>query len=263
MYQTNPPQPAQHTLPTMYDLPSEDPEESGLPDLFHLTQPRLLDETCRPLTDPPTPILTASDLNLYYDPNHPRWYKRPDWFMVLGKSPAQTQSEMHLSYVIWQEGTVPFLVIELLSPGTEAEDLGQTLREINTPPTKWQVYEQILRIPYYATFDRYQNQFRLWRLVATRYEVVDLPEQRIWFEELTLGLGVWQGAYQGTTGLWLRWYDQSQNWISTSTEQLQLECQRADQERQRADQEHQRADQERQRADQLAAKLRELGIDSL
>ena len=32
-------------LPTMYDLPSEDPEEPGLPDIFHGLQPQLLDET--------------------------------------------------------------------------------------------------------------------------------------------------------------------------------------------------------------------------
>ncbi len=33
--------PPQQTLPTMYDLPSEDPEETGLPDEFHLLQPEL------------------------------------------------------------------------------------------------------------------------------------------------------------------------------------------------------------------------------
>jgi hypothetical protein len=39
MYQSNPPLPPKETLPTMYDLPSEDPEEPGLPDEFHLLQP--------------------------------------------------------------------------------------------------------------------------------------------------------------------------------------------------------------------------------
>ena len=33
--QTMPPRPAKETLPTMYDLPSEFPEEPGLPDEFH------------------------------------------------------------------------------------------------------------------------------------------------------------------------------------------------------------------------------------
>ena len=34
-------------LPTMYDLPSEDPEEPGLPDEFHIYQPQLLRDTFR------------------------------------------------------------------------------------------------------------------------------------------------------------------------------------------------------------------------
>ncbi|MBE9219885.1 hypothetical protein [Dolichospermum flos-aquae] len=38
MYQTDPPPSPQEVLPTMYDLKSEDPEEKGLPDQFHLLQ---------------------------------------------------------------------------------------------------------------------------------------------------------------------------------------------------------------------------------
>jgi len=45
---------------------------------------------------------------------------------VVGVPRAQTQQDLRLSYVIWIEGVVPFLVVELLSPGTESEDLGQT-----------------------------------------------------------------------------------------------------------------------------------------
>ena len=54
----------------MYDLPSEDPEEPGLPDEFHEFQPELLRLTCRPANHPPEQIFIATDLNLYYDSNH-------------------------------------------------------------------------------------------------------------------------------------------------------------------------------------------------
>jgi Uma2 family endonuclease len=193
-------------------------------------------------------------LNLYYDSRHPLWYKRPDWFLVLGASPARRQEDLRLSYVTWQEVIVPFLVVELLSPGTEAEDLGQTLREVKQPPTKWQVYEQLLRIPYYVVFDRYENQLRAFQLVATRYEPLTLEDQRFWFTEIQLGLGVWQGSYRSTEGLWLRWYDTAGNWLSLPSEQLQ-------QAQQRAESAEQWAEQERQRAERLAAQLRQLGID--
>ncbi|OBQ33610.1 MAG: hypothetical protein AN487_20005, partial [Anabaena sp. CRKS33] len=36
------PRPVWETMPTMYDLPSENPEEPGLPDEFHDFQPQLL-----------------------------------------------------------------------------------------------------------------------------------------------------------------------------------------------------------------------------
>jgi hypothetical protein len=117
MYQNNP----VNTLPTMYDLPSEDPEEMGLPsaegvslevsssacparDKFHYLQPNLLAETCLPAAEE---FFIGVDLNLYYDVEHTGWYKRPDWFLVLGRSDSPEQSELRLSYLIWQEYIAP------------------------------------------------------------------------------------------------------------------------------------------------------------
>ncbi len=237
MYQTDPPRPPKETLPTMYDLPSEYPEDSGLPDEFHLFQPQLLRETFCPPNYPAEEVFVATDLNLYYDLRHTLWYKRPDWFAAVGVSRLYEQQNLRLSYVIWQEGVAPFVVIELLSPGTEKEDLGQTLREINQPPTKWEVYERILRVPYYIVFDRYTDKLQAFQLVADRYSELDLTTPRVWMPGLELGLGLWQGSYQGIERLWLRWYDASGNWLPTPLER------------------------ESQRANRLAAQLRELGVN--
>jgi Uma2 family endonuclease len=152
----------------MYDLPSEDPEEPGLPDDFHYYQPQLLRETFCPPDYPPEQIYVATDLNLYYDLHHSTWYKRPDWFAVLGVPRFYEGRELRYSYVIWQEEVSPFLVVELLSEGTEAEDLGQTMRDIKQPPTKWQVYEQILQIPYYIIFSRRSNEWQVFHWQAGR-----------------------------------------------------------------------------------------------
>lgn len=247
MYQVDPPLPPKEVLPTMYDLKSEDPKEPGLPDEFHDFQPQLLRETFHPPNYRPDEVFVASDLNLYYDIRHYEWYKRPDWFGVVGNSRLYEDRDLRLSYVIWQEGVSPFVVVELLSPGTEKEDLGQTLRTVDEPPTKWQVYEQILRVPYYIVFDRYTDILRVFMLQADRYMEMNLEDTRIWMPSLKLGLGLWQGTYQGIERLWLRWYDAKENWISTSGEEVL--------------QERQRAEQERLRADRLAARLRELGIN--
>jgi hypothetical protein len=146
---------------------------------------------------------------------------------------ADRQEDLRWSYVMWQEFVSPFLVVELLSPGTEAEDLGSKVRELGKPPTKWEVYERILRVPFYIVFDRYDNQLRVFGLANGRYQAIDVsgPEPRVWFDELELGLGVWQGAYQGIEGKWLRWYDASSYWIPTQVEARSLAETQAETER--------------------------------
>jgi Uma2 family endonuclease len=269
--QTDPPLSPRETLPTMYDLPSEDPEEPGLPDEFHDLQPQLLSLTFRPPHYPASQLFSASDMNLYYDVRHAQWYKRPDWFGVVGVPRLYDEVDMRLSYVVWQEGINPFIVVELLSPGTEKEDLGVIDREKlppeseevvdngqviepqteNKPPRKWEVYEQILRIPYYGVFSRYTNQLQAFKLDGAHYQELELQQSRLWIPELDLGLGLWQGECQGIERLWLRWYDAQGNWILTQT----------DQERQRAEQERQRAEQAESRLESLIQRLRESGID--
>ncbi|MGK7888859.1 MAG: Uma2 family endonuclease [Leptolyngbyaceae cyanobacterium] len=122
--QTDPPRSPRKSLPTMYDLPSEDPEEPGLPDQFHLLQPQLLSQTCRSPRFSPEEMFCGADINLYYTIRQPLWYKRPDWFVVPGVPYLYDGGDMRRSYVIWQEGVAPLVVVELLSPGTENEDLG-------------------------------------------------------------------------------------------------------------------------------------------
>ncbi len=253
------------TLPTMYDLPSENPEEPGLPDEFHDFQPELLRVTFRPPNYPPEKVFCGSDMNLYYDGRHHSWYKRPDWFGVVGVSRLYDEKDLRLSYVIWQEVVAPTVVVELLSPGTEKEDLGRSTRLSNQPPTKWEVYEQILKVPYYIVFDRYTDTLKAFELRGGFYQEIELKEPKIWMPQLELGLGLWSGDYEGLHRLWLRWYDANGHWILTPTEQAQAnfeaERQRAETERQRAEAERQRAEAERQKSQRLEELLRSHGID--
>ena len=244
MYQADPPLDPKKVLPTMYDLKSEDPLEPGLPDEYHLLQPQLLGYTFRPANYPEDEIFVASDLNLYYNVRHSLWYKRPDWFAVVGVPRLYEQRELRLSYVVWQEGVNPFVVVELLSPGTEKEDLGQTLREVNQPPTKWEVYERTLRVPFYIVFDRYTDQLRVFQLVGISYSELELSEPRVWMNDIQLGLGLWQGVYQGIDRIWLRWYDAAGNWILTPEER-----------------ERQGVERERRRVERLVEQLRSLGVE--
>ncbi|MBC6418958.1 MAG: Uma2 family endonuclease, partial [Prochloron sp. SP5CPC1] len=146
--------PERENLPTMYDLPSE--EESGLPDEYHLLQSELCRATFfHPMS--PDKVFVATDLNLYYDSNNTQWYKRPDWFAVVGVDRLYQKRSLRMSYVIWQEKVAPCIVIEFLSPSTRNEDLGRS-KSKGIQPTKWEVYEEILRIPYYIVFDGVTNE---------------------------------------------------------------------------------------------------------
>lgn len=230
----------------MYDLPSENPEEPGLPDEFHLLQPQLLLLTFQPPDWQPEMVFSAADLNLYYDVKHPLWYKRPDWFGVVGVPRLYDGQDMRLSYVIWQEGVTPLIVVELLSPGTERQDLGEEKREPDGTPAKWEVYEKILRVPYYVVFSRYTNQLQAFQLVGTHYEPVTLFSGRLPIAEAQLSLGLWQGSYRGIERLWLRWFTLKGELIALDSEKLSA-----------AGEELTAA---KERAEQLAARLRELGI---
>ena len=255
--QDDPPRSPKDILPTMYDLPSEDPEEPGLPDEFHDLQPQLLSRTLSLSGYSRENCFTASDLNLYYNVRHPLWHKRPDWFLVVDVPRLYEQRDLRRSYVLWQEGNPPTVVVEFLSPGTEAEDLGRfyegmaedsLIEAANAvvsngdnqatqakPPGKFEVYETRLRVPYYFVYSRYTQRLRYFKLEGGQYQEQSLnPETPlVWLEDLEIGLGIWQGEFEGVTAAWLRWCDQAGNWLLTDTEQAQ---QQLEQERQAKEQ---------------------------
>lgn len=243
--QVDPPRSPRETLPTMYDLPSEDPEESGLPDEFHDLQPQLLSRTLQLSRYTRSNCFTASDLNLYYDVNHPLWHKRPDWFLAVNTPRLYEGEDLRRSYVVWQEGKSPYVAIEFLSPGTEVEDLGrfydQTLKGADAklatpavnptdedseqiamkPPAKLEVYEQYLRVPHYLVYSRYTQRLRYFKLYGGWYQeqVLNLEPPIAWLADLEIGLGIWAGEFEGVPGHWLRWCNRAGDWLLTDTEQ--------------------------------------------
>ena len=245
------------TLPTMYDLPSENPEEPGLPDEFHDLQPQLLSRTLRLNHYTRDNCFTASDLNLYYDLSHPLWYKCPDWFLAVDTPRLYEGKDLRRNYVVWQEVKSPYVVIEFLSPGTELEDLGRFYdkpangvnpesanptvnptdngvdQTATKPPAKLEVYEQYLRVPHYLVYSRYTQKLRYFKLDGGHYQEqsLNLENPIAWITDLEIGLGVWEGEFEGVPGHWLRWCDgqrpapeghRADNWLLTDTEQERL-----------------------------------------
>ena len=293
--QSDPPRPPRETLPTMYDLPSEFPEEPGLPDEFHALQPHLLSRSLSLVNYSRDQWFTGTDLNIYYDVHHPLWHKRPDWFLALDVPRLYEGTELRYSYVTWQEGRSPHIIIEFLSPGTEKQDLGRFYRAGKATPSaqngndhdtsnrdiskdnlstndgdtphKLTVYERYLRVPHYLTYDRRRRSLRYFQLVGSVYQEQPLSDQAplVWFDDLQVGLGIWEGEFEGILSHWLRWCDGTGQWLPTDTERerqaKEQERQAREQERQAREQERQAREQAQQRADRMAQRLRELGID--
>jgi Uma2 family endonuclease len=230
-----------NTLLTMYDLPSEDPDNLAPSDGFHRMQHSLLKTTCRPKL---SKFFIGSNMHFYYDVKNALRYKIPDWFLVPGVVASKTSADLCWSYVLWQEAIAPFIVVELLTPGVDGEELVESLDRDGV--SKWGLYERVLRVPYYVVFDWLSGHLWMFCLQGGRYVELNLSGQGVWLEDLGLGLGMWQGSYDGVEGKWLRWYYDDGSWVMTDQERLLL---------------IQQTERDRQRADLMATKLRELGLD--
>jgi Uma2 family endonuclease len=258
----------QPTLPTMYDLPSEFPEESGLPDVFHDLQPQLLSRTLRLSGYGSDRLFTASDLNIYYDLNHPLWHRRPDWFLALDVPRLYDGWDLRRSYVVWQEGKSPHVVMEFIFPGTEVADLGRfataadstgeepdpVFTEAPGTPSKLEVYERYLQVPNYLVYNRYTQKLRHFQLLNGRYQEQSLSDTNpmVWLADLGIGVGLWEGTFENTTSRWLRWCDRGGNWFLTDTEQ---ERRAREQERRARERAEQVARQARSAKEQAEAQL--------
>jgi Uma2 family endonuclease len=185
----------------------------------------------------------GQDSGIYWRITEPpeRGAEAPDWFYVPNVSPT-INGQVRRSYVLWQEYVAPLIVLEFVSGnGSEERD--------RTPITgKFWVYEQAIRVPFYAIYEVKKASVEVYHLIENHYELVPANERgRYPITAMGVELGIWQGQYQNVELPWLRWWDLQGNLLLTGEE-------RAEQERQRAEQEH-------QRAERLAAQLRALGIE--
>ena len=123
-------------------------------------------------------------------------------------------------------------------------------------------------------FSRYTNEVRFFQLSGSCYEEqsLDAANPRLWIPELGIGLGLWQGDYDGITRSWLRWYDAEDNWIPTPAERAaaaeehiqaaaqreQAATQQAEAAAQREQAATQQAEAAAQRAEQAVAQLQQV-----
>ncbi|NES25137.1 MAG: DUF4351 domain-containing protein, partial [Symploca sp. SIO3E6] len=158
-------------------------------------------------------------------------------FGVVGTSRLYDGHDTRDSYVTWIEPVNPVIVVELLSQSTKKQDLGEIETEgkeieagPDKPPSKWEVYESILKIPYYVVFNRRNNEIRIFHLVNGLYQEVELTQGHLYLPELGISLGLWQGSFRTINRRWLRWFTEDGELILSPEEQALQEAVEAKQE---------------------------------
>jgi Uma2 family endonuclease len=161
-----------------------------------------------------------------------------DWWETSGRS-----------YLVWETGKPPDVVIEIVS-NTKGNELHRKRRRY-----------AYMRVIYYVVFDpnlQIQDEpLVVYELRGDNYE----KRADHFLPGVGLGLTIWPGEFEGKQANWLRWCDQEGNLILTGHEQAEQERAHAEQEKERAEQEKERAEQEKERAERLVAQLRLLGIE--
>lgn len=248
--------PAVILAPTQDDLPCDD----GIPMETYrhkLQMDLLVDPLDRWLALEQGNGFVGGNMFVYFSPLQVRNqdYRGPDVFVVLDVPAGERKS-----WVVWQEGKGPDVVIELLSDSTRNRDKTE----------KKQVYQRQLRVPEYFWYDPFNPEdFAGFSLQRGIYEPLTLDDMgRLVSQQLGLALVHWQGMFKSVDAVWLRWatlegtlLPTDQELVVAEQQRTEEERQRSKEERQRAEEEYQRAEEERQRADRLAERLRELGID--
>ena len=163
--------------------------------------------------------------------------------------PPDLSKKQHRTYFVWEYGKPPDIVVEIVS-NKVGDQLGDKLLD----------YAR-MGVGYYVVYDPecYISQEPL--RIFTRQGVHFIEVEDTWLAPLELGVMLWEGEYEGTHGVWLRWYDRHGNMLATGVEALTEQSRQLTAESQRAEQEAQRAAAAEQRAAALAAKLAALGID--
>ncbi|PSO51259.1 MAG: hypothetical protein BRC33_00750 [Cyanobacteria bacterium SW_9_44_58] len=214
------------TLPTQNELPCDD----GIPmeTQRHKMQMDLLIHTLYPWLEQRNQGYIGGNMFIYYSAAQLKNqdFKGPDFFAVLDVPKVERKS-----WVVWEEGKAPDVIVELLSESTANDDKTK----------KKQIYQDQMRVPEYFWYDPFNSEdLAGFRLHGRIYQPISWEDKGYFCEGLQLYLTRWEGNYEGVTTTWLRWADFEGNVLPTRGEMAQ---------------------QAQAEKEKLATKLREMGVD--
>src|SRR5712691_3468841 len=165
--------------------PTEDelPYDDGMPmeTQRHASQMQLLIDPLRLYWEDRQNVYVGGNMFIYFSLAQVRnqGFRGPDFFAVLDVSKRERKS-----WVVWEEGKGPDVVIELLSESTAAQDKGE----------KKEIYQNCLRVPEYFWFDPFTAEWAGFGLRDGRYEPIEVDAQeQLISQQLGLALVRWEG----------------------------------------------------------------------
>ena len=130
---------------------------------------------------------------------------------------------MRRSYVLWKEKVPPFIVIEFASKnGKEEKDSSPPPEGDEIDPEtgkqkkagKFWVYEQAVKIPYYAIFNGFKGTLEVYHLERKRYKEIKANRRGHYaIPEMGIELGILYDNQKPPTP-WLRWWDNKGDHLS-------------------------------------------------
>jgi Uma2 family endonuclease len=198
--------PCEDELPYSDDVPMDSPR--------HRLQINLLIETLELHWAERQDVFVGGDMFLYFslDQVRGRDFRGPDFFVVLG-----TTRRERTSWVVWQEGKGPDVIIELLSESTATVDKGEKKR----------VYQDDLRVPEYYWYDPFSGELAGFSMHDGVYQAIPVDAGgRLMSNRLGLMLTQWHGIYGGIEATWLRWITPDGTLLPTSAERAERAEQR-------------------------------------
>ena len=201
--------------PTQAELPYDDgiPMESPR----HKAQMDLLIDSLLPKLAERTDGFVGGNMFVYFSLAQVKNqdFRGPDFFAVLEVPKGERRS-----WVVWEEGKAPDVVIELLSDSTAEQDKNE----------KKLIYQNQLRVSEYFWFDPFKpNDWAGFFLQKGVYQpLVPDDQNQLVSQSLGLALQRWQGSYKGIDATWLRWATLKGELLPTSEEQERLRAESAE-----------------------------------
>jgi len=151
------------------------------------------------------PFIVAANVGIFRNVRLPAIV--PDVFLSLNVTvPDNLERQDVRSYLLWEFGKPPEIVIEIVSP-TPGNELGSKFTDY-----------ALMGVMYYVVYDPLgelsDRPLQIFQLQGGRY----VPKTDLWFPLVGLGLTLWQGAFESMNRTWLRWCDAEGNVISTVEE---------------------------------------------